>query len=294
VARERIRNDLGIHALVWTGTWDRPAVSKACRQTRATGYDLLEVPLLDPDAVDAEMTRQELDAAGLGATCSLGLSADTDISSTDTAVVERGRELLTRALQCTADIGSSYLGGVLYSALDKYRQPPSARGRANAVAVLRELADQAAGLAITLGLEPVNRYESNLVNTVEQGLDLIGTIGSEQVVIHYDSYHAHIEETDLAGPIHRAADMGRLGYVHVGENHRGGLGSGQLDFVTLFRALAEVDYSGPIVFESFSSAVVSERFVAALAIWRDPWTDNEALARDANAYLRAAIAEASA
>jgi D-psicose/D-tagatose/L-ribulose 3-epimerase len=288
-----VRNALGVHALVWTGSWDQPSVAEACRQTRAAGFDLLEVPLLDPGAVDPVMTAQELRSAGLSATCSLGLAADTDISSTDTAAVDRGQQLLSQALEVTDRIGSHYLGGVLYGALHKYSTPPSLRGRANAVGVLRELASDAADRGITLGLEPVNRYESNLVNTVEQGLDLIEDIASDQVVIHVDSYHAHIEETDVAGPIHRAAEAGRLGYVHVGENHRGGLGTGQVDFPSLFRALAEVDYAGPVVFESFSSAVVSERFVTALAIWRDPWTDNVALARAANDFLRAALVEAS-
>jgi D-psicose/D-tagatose/L-ribulose 3-epimerase len=285
-------NPLGIHALVWTGSWDRDAVVEACERTRQTGYDLLEVPLLDPGTVDPDMTADALAAAGLDATCSLGLSFDADISSTDHDVVERGHQLLLQALEVAAALGSSYLGGVLYSALGKYRTPPTERGRSNVVAVLREVASAAAERDIRLGLEPVNRYESNLVNTVEQGLDLIEDIGAEQVVIHFDAYHAHIEEEDLATPIRRAAAAGRLGYVHVGESHRGALGTGQVDLPGLFRALAEVDYRGPIVFESFSSAVVSERFVGALAIWRDLWVDNLALAQQANTYLRSALEEA--
>jgi D-psicose/D-tagatose/L-ribulose 3-epimerase len=291
-AQQLDRNPLGIHALVWTGSWDRQAVVEACERTRLTGYDLLEVPLLDPGTVDPDMTRSALTAAGLNATCSLGLSFDADISSTDQGVVERGELLLMQALEVTAALGSSYLGGVLYSALGKYTAPPTERGRANAVAVLQEVASAAAERGVLLGLEPVNRYESNLVNTVDQGLDLIDAIGSEQVTIHFDAYHAHIEETDLAAPVRRAAAAGRLGYVHVGESHRGELGTGQVDLRGLFGALAEVDYQGPIVFESFSSAVVSDQFVGALAIWRDLWTDNLALARHANTYLRSALEEA--
>jgi D-psicose/D-tagatose/L-ribulose 3-epimerase len=289
---QRSSNPLGIHALVWTGAWDRAAVAEACERTRQTGYDLLEIPLLDPGTVDPDMTRRELEAAGLEATCSLGLSFDADISSSDSDVVERGHQLLVEALEVAAAIGSPYLGGAIYSALGKYQTPPTERGRSNAVAVLRDLASAAAERDIRLGLEPVNRYESNLLNTVEQALDLIEDIGSEQVVIHFDAYHAHIEEADLATPVRRAAAAGRLGYVHVGESHRGALGTGQVDLPGLFSTLAEVDYRGPVVFESFSSAVVSERFVGALAIWRDLWVDNLALAQQANTYLRSALEEA--
>jgi sugar phosphate isomerase/epimerase len=190
-------NPLGIHALVWTGSWDRASVERACQQTRGSGFDLLEVPLLDPKTVDAAMTREILQASSLDATCSLGLSFDTDISSTDTPTVERGRQLLGHALDVADRIGSRYLGGVLYSALDKYHEPPTIRGRANAVAVLRDLAADAASRDIVLGIEPVNRYESNLINTVDQALDLIDAIGSPQIVVHLDAYHAHIEEPDL-------------------------------------------------------------------------------------------------
>jgi D-psicose/D-tagatose/L-ribulose 3-epimerase len=282
-------NPLGIHALVWTGSWDRASVERACRRTRGSGFDLLEVPLLDPKTVDAAMTRELLQASSLDATCSLGLSFDTDISSTDTPTVERGRQLLGHALDVADRIGSRYLGGVLYSALDKYHEPPTSRGRANAVAVLRDLAADAASRDVILGIEPVNRYESNLINTVDQALDLIDAIGSPQVVVHLDAYHAHIEEPDLETPVRRAHAAGRLGYVHLGESHRGALGTGQIDLPALFRALVEVDYRGPLVFESFSSAVVSTSFVGALAIWRDLWSDGVALATDANQYMRTAL-----
>lgn len=282
-------NPFGIHALVWTGSWERASVERACRRTRGCGFDLLEIPLLDPDAVDAAMTRGFLRRSGLDATCSLGLSFDTDISATDNATVERGRRKLARALDVAERIGSRYLGGVLYSALDKYHEPPTSRGRANAVAVLRDLAADAAARDIFLGIEPVNRYESNLINTVDQALDLIDAIGSPQVVVHLDAYHAHIEEADLVTPVRRASEAGRLGYVHLGESHRGALGTGQVDLPALFGALVEVDYRGPLVFESFSSAVVSASFVGALAIWRDMWKDGVALATDANQYMRAAL-----
>ena len=81
-----------------------------------------------------------------------------------------------------------------------------------------------------------------------------------------------------------AAD--RLGYVHIGESHRGYLGSGTVDFGSFFRALAMVDYDGPIAFESFSTAVVDDILSVSLAVWRNLWDDSDDLGRHANDFIR--------
>ncbi|HSK91050.1 MAG TPA: sugar phosphate isomerase/epimerase family protein [Euzebyales bacterium] len=285
-------NALGVHALVWVAGWSPEQCRRAVAATAACGYDLLEIPLLDPAEVDPQMTVAALQGHDLQATCSLGLAFDTDVSSTDTATVERGRRLLLDAVAVAADIGSVYVGGPIYSAMDKYRRPATAAGRANAVAALRSVAEAARERGVTLGFEPVNRYESNLLNTAGQALDLIDDIGADNIVVHLDSYHMHIEERDMASPVRRCAAAGRLGYVHVGESHRGHLGTGSLDLPGLFRALVDTGYGGPIVFESFSSAVVSPAFAAALAVWRDLWTDSTELARSAHRHMRAQLAAA--
>lgn len=280
-------NALGVHALVWVPGWSEHQCRQAVAATARSGFDLLEVPLLDPGEVDVAMTADVLAEHGVTPSCSLGLAFDTDISSEDADTVTRGVDLLLDAVTVAGGISSRYVGGPIYSAMDKYRRPATARGRANAVAALRTVAAAAREHDVTLGLEPVNRYESNLVNTAEQALDLIAEIGAENVVVHLDSYHMHIEQADMAGPVRRCAAAERLGYVHVGESHRGYLGTGSLDLPGLFRALADVGYTGPIVFESFSSAVVSPAFASALAVWRDLWTDGHDLVRAAHAYLTA-------
>lgn len=274
-------NPVGIHALVWTGAWDESSARDAMRRTATAGYDLIEVPLLDPGLVDATMTRELAVEHGLTTRFSTGLGPDTDISSDDADVVAAGAHLLERAIEVVAQSGSDFLGGVISSAMTKYTRLPTATGRANAVAVLREVADRAADHGITLGLEVVNRYESNLVNTADQALALVDDIGRDNVGVHLDLYHMNIEERDLAGPVRRCAEARRLVHVHVGESHRGYLGTGSVDLVGLFRALHDVGYVGPLVFESFSSVVVSEAFTTALGIWREPWQDADDLARHA-------------
>lgn len=284
-------NQIGVHALVWVGGWSEAECRKAIENSKAAGFDLIEIPVLDPSTIDINMTRQMLDLVGLKAGCSLGLSFDTDISSTDPAVVAAGERLLHQALDVARGIGADYLGGILYSALGKYSQMPTAEGRANCINVLRNLAKDAAADHITLGLETVNRYESNLLNTAAQTMEMIEDIAESNVMVHLDTYHMNIEETDFRNPVLTCGD--RLGYVHVGESHRGYLGTGTIDFTTLFNALAEIDYQGTITFESFSSAVVAPNLSTTLAIWRNLWNDGMDLACHARQFIDQELRTAS-
>jgi D-psicose/D-tagatose/L-ribulose 3-epimerase len=278
-----LRNPLGVHALVWVGDTGPASVTAAIEKTKAAGYDLLEFSLHDSLNLDVPKARRELEAAGLKVACSRGLAMDADISSDDPAVVERGEQLLHESLAIAAGLGASHLTGALYSAFGSYAHPLSAAGRANVVSVLRRLAKQAGPTGVTLGLEICNRYETNVVNTARDALRLADDIGEDNVVIHLDTYHMNIEENDMVRPVLDVGD--RLGYVHIGENHRGYLGSGHLDFTSFFHALGSIGYPGPITFESFSSAVVAPGLSADLSIWRNLWNDGEDLARHARQFI---------
>lgn len=280
-------NKLGVHALVWVGGWSAAESQQAIATTAKLGYDLIEIPMLDPSKVDPARTARELEEHGLGVITSLGLAPDTDISNADREIAARGEALLNDALGVTRDLGARYLGGVIYSALHKYSAPPTAAGRQNCIAALGRLAEKAKASGITLGLETVNRYETNLLNTGDQALAMIDEIGADNITVHLDTYHMNIEEGNLARAIESCG--ARLGYIHIGESHRGYLGTGTVDFRTVFRTLAKIGYRGAITFESFSSAVVEPQLSMALAVWRNMWTDGEDLARHAKAFMETEI-----
>ncbi|MFN8623967.1 MAG: sugar phosphate isomerase/epimerase family protein [Chloroflexota bacterium] len=276
-------NRVGIHGMVWVGGTTAEDFETAIAGSRATGYDLIELPVFDPATMPVADIVRSLERHDLGVRCSLGLPRDKDISSADRATSARGEALLHDVISVGRDIGADFVGGVISSAMTKYMEMPSAEGRANAVAAFRRLAEQAAASGITLGLEVVNRYESNLVNTAEEALALIDEIGAPNVTVHLDSYHMNIEEDDFRTPVLVCGD--RLGYVHIGENHRGYLGAGHIDFGQLFGALREVGYTGAVTFESFSSAVLEPNVSNTLGIWRNLWSDSEDLARQARRYI---------
>jgi D-psicose/D-tagatose/L-ribulose 3-epimerase len=280
---ETITNPIGVHALVWVGDTSPASLSYAIEKTKATGFDLLELSLHDSTNLDVTAAREALRSAGIGVACSRGLAFDADVSSEDTAVVERGEKLLQDSLAITHELGGTHFTGALYSALGKYGKPLTDVGRGNVVSVLRRLAQDARRRGMTLGLEICNRYETNVINTAHDALILADDIGEDNVLIHLDTYHMNIEEDDLVRPVREVGD--RLGYVHIGENHRGYLGSGHLDFTSFFHALADIGYQGPITFESFSSAVVMDGLSNDLAIWRNLWSDGEDLARHAHDFI---------
>jgi D-psicose/D-tagatose/L-ribulose 3-epimerase len=276
-------NPLGIHALVWAGGWSHEECEHAVRSTREAGYAILEIPALDPASIDIAHTKAVLAEHDVRGVCSLGLDLDADISSADPAVVARGQARLADALAVVTGIGGDYLGGAVYSALAKYDHPLDPRGRENMIAGLRTLARDAAAHGVTVGLEPVNRYESNAINTVADALAAIEEVGEPNVVVHLDVYHANIEETDFVSPVREAGD--RLGYVHIGESHRGYLGTGTIDFPAFFGALRDTGYAGPVTFESFSRAVVSADLSDRLGVWRDLWSDGMDLATHARRFI---------
>ena len=283
-------NPLGVHALVWVGGTTPTDVRIAVEQTKAAGYDLLEFSLHDSLNIDTAATRELLEGAGLRVACSRGLARDADVSSEDPDTVARGVDLLQESLRVTHEIGGTVLTGALYSAFGKAPAPLSKKGRDNVVGVLADLAAEAAPLGVTLGLEICNRYETNVVNTALEALALADDIGADNVMIHLDTYHMNIEEDDFVTPVRDVGD--RLGYVHIGENHRGYLGSGHLDFAAFFGALAEIDYRGSLTFESFSSAVLASGLSNDLAIWRNLWDDGFDLAVQARVFMADGLAAA--
>jgi D-psicose/D-tagatose/L-ribulose 3-epimerase len=233
------------------------------------------------------MTRDLLAEYGVRAHASLGLSPTTDVTSTDPSIIAKGDELLRKATDVLHELGGTELCGVLYCSLGRYPGPASKENRANSVAAMQRLSDYAADKGINISLEVVNRYESNIMNTGIEGLAFLDEVNRSNAYLHLDTYHMNIEEDGMEKSVLAAGD--RLGFVHIGESHRGYLGSGNVDFDSFFAALKKVNYQGPITFESFSSAVVDPALSNTLCVWRNLWSDSDDLASTALAFMKERI-----
>jgi D-psicose/D-tagatose/L-ribulose 3-epimerase len=274
----------GGHALVWSGDWSEAGARKSVSGAKRAGYDYVEIALLDPWKVDTKMTKDLLQEHGITATASLGLSPKTDVTSLDPKIVAAGDELLRKAVDVLHGIGGTELCGVLYSNLGKYPGPASKESYQSSVNAMQRLCDYAGDKGINVSLEVVNRYETNIINTGAEGLKFLEAINRPNAYVHLDTYHMNIEEDGMEKAVLECGD--RLGYVHIGESHRGYLGSGNVDFDTFFAALKKINYSGPIAFESFSSAVVDPALSNTLCVWRNLWSDSDDLASHALKYMK--------
>ncbi|MFQ8432229.1 sugar phosphate isomerase/epimerase family protein [Amaricoccus sp. W119] len=280
-------NKLGVHAFVWEHGWSKEQATRAINKTAEAGFDFIEAPSLDPSSINPEVTTRLLEQAGIGIAFSMGLDFDSDISSEDPEKEKRGKALLLDAVSVCRDCGGKSIAGILYSAFGKYYTQPTPGGIARSAEILREVAEVAARSDIDLCLEVVNRYETNILNTAAQGVEMCKRIDAPNVKVHLDVYHMNIEESDITSAIIDAAP--HIGYFHTGDSHRGYLGSGSIDLQSVFRAIVRAKYQGPITFESFSSRVVGQPLEGILGVWRNLWEDGFDLATHALMYTKAQL-----
>ncbi len=283
-------NPLGMHIQVWSGGWSPEEVKPVAERVAEIGYKFLELPCRAPETLHVDALGKILQANGLFAVCGFVHSLETDVASTDPAVVAKGEALMMEALAKARDLGAKRVVGCWHGALAKYTEPRSETGRRNAANALRKAAERARELGMVICLEALNRYENNFMNTADELLAMIAEVGADNLYCHLDTFHMNIEEADPAAAI-RAAGK-RLGYFHVAENYRGYLGTGTVDFTRIFRALAETGYDGPISLEVFSSAVVNPQHSGRLAIWRRVWSDSDDMSRHAYTFLRSQMESA--
>ncbi|KAA0689139.1 sugar phosphate isomerase/epimerase [Neorhizobium sp. P12A] len=274
---------IGVHSFVWSAGSSRDELERALTRTHELGYKLIEFSYLDPQQVDVKWLAGRLQELGLDVAISMGLPPEGDISSTDPSVVRNGEDILDRAVGLVRDLGGTKLAGILSSAHGKQEQAPTRRAWDTSVSALTKVADRAKASGVTLNLEIVNRFESNMLNTAAQGMAYIRDTGASNVLLHLDTFHMNIEEADVGLAIRHAAD--KIGYVHIGESHRGYLGTGNIDFAAIFDGLIAIGWNDYVTFESFSTTIVDKDLSLKTAIWRNLWTDNVSLAKHARTFI---------
>jgi D-psicose/D-tagatose/L-ribulose 3-epimerase len=139
-----------------------------------------------------------------------------------------------------------------------------------------------------LAIEPLNRYETDMINTVEQGLELCAAVDAENVGLLLDTYHMNIEEKSMGDAIRTAA--GRLFHFHACENDRGTPGTGHIPWADAFEALSDIGYTGHVVIESFTPAVTE--IARAVSLWRPLDASGDELAAAGLRFLETALAAA--
>lgn len=271
-----------IHAYAWTSSWSNEDL-QILDHAAELGLDAVEIPLMELDAVDPMALRERAATAGVGLCTSVGLAENADPTSDDERVREAAVDFLERCVDVTADMGATLFTGVTYAALGRRLDGrPSRVHLERAAEALRAAARHAARHGVTVGIEPVNRYETFLVNTAAQAVELADLVAEDNVGIHLDAYHMNIEEDEFEAPVRLVGE--RLVHFHLSESHRGIPGRGVVDWEAIMRGLHAIGHEGLVGLESFAEMSPSMR--NATCVWRDLAPSSDALVVEGLEYLR--------
>jgi D-psicose/D-tagatose/L-ribulose 3-epimerase len=275
----------GICTWVWTSPLVDDDVLPIAERARVLGFDVLEVCVEDPSLVSAEALVDARERTGIEYSVCGAFGPDRDLAHYDERPRATAAAYLDRLLELAAAIGSPHVCGPMYAAVGK---EPAVDGEARkvewdrAVTGLRAAAERAEALGVRLAIEPLNRFETDLVNTAEQGVALCEDIGSPAAGLLLDTFHMNIEEKSIGDAIRVAGD--RLVHVHACENDRGTLGTAHVQWGEVFDALRAIGYDRQVVIESFTPAVTT--IARAVCMWRPLDATGDDLAAAGLAFLR--------
>jgi D-psicose/D-tagatose/L-ribulose 3-epimerase len=276
---------VGVCTWVWAAPLREADVLPIAERVRGFGFDVLEVCIEDPDLVSAEVLVDARERTGIAYSVCGAFGPDRDFAHHDARPRGNARTYLDRLLELAAAIDSPHVCGPMYAAVGK---EPAVDDEARkvewdrAVTGLTAAAERAEALGVRLAIEPLNRFETDLVNTAEQGLALCTDIGSPAAGLLLDTFHMNIEEKSIGDAIRAAGD--RLVHVHACENDRGTLGRAHIPWPEVFTALGDVGYDGQVVIESFTPSVTT--IARAVCMWRPLDATGDALATAGLAFLR--------
>jgi D-psicose/D-tagatose/L-ribulose 3-epimerase len=269
----------GVHTSMWAGNWDRASAERAIASAVHYEMDFIEIPLLNAPAVDAGHTRALLEKHDLSAVCSLGLPQAAWPSRNPQGAID----YLKVAIDKAADIGAQALSGVTYGGIgERSGAPPTETEYDNIARALGPAAKHAKSRGVLLGIEPVNRYETHLINTGWQAVEMIERVGADNIFVHLDTYHMNIEEKGAANGILDARE--HLKYIHLSESDRGAPGAGNVPWDEVFAALAAIGFKGGLAMESFINMM--PELALSLSVWRPVAKDEAEVMRTGLPFLR--------
>jgi len=254
----------GIHAGLWQARWTDEIIP-ILRTVADLGFDGVEVSLLGMSDEKAEALGKAVRDHGLEVTCSDGLAPDKDITSENEGTRAAGIAYLKWAIETTARIGSHGLAGVVFAPWGQFDPLNKPARAARSAASLGKLHETLVRHDVTLGIEMLNRFETDLVNTATEAVGIADAANSDRVGVLLDTFHLNIEEKDIHGAI--AATGGKLAHFHVSDNDRGVPGSGHVPWDQVKAGLDEIGYDKWIVAEMF--VIAGNPASADLNIWRN-------------------------
>ena len=256
----------GINTFLFTSPFTNQS-TKLFPQFRQWGFDTIEIPIEDPSHLNPAQVKRELDRHGLvcGSVCAC-MGPDRDLRGTPQQQ-KTGLSYLLKLLDQMAGLDCRSLIGPVYSAVGRADPVPPAEYKQQWKTVARHLqtlCKEAEKRGQRVCLEPLNRFETDFINTCEQALKMVKDVGSPALKVHLDTFHMNIEQKEQAAAIRKAGRL--LGHFHACGSDRGTPGNDHIDWKPIAKALKDIRYKGDVVIESFTTDV--KVIARAAAIWR--------------------------
>jgi D-psicose/D-tagatose/L-ribulose 3-epimerase len=275
---------IGVNTLIWGASFG-PSDFHLLPRIKDAGFDGIEVPIFDPHAFEARAVGRELDRLGLERTAVTIVPRGLSLGASDGGLRGRAIEHVRACIAAARDAGIHLLSGPIYTPVGHL----TGRRRTDdewrwVVDSWQQLSRDVNAAQMGIGIEPLNRFETYFLNTIQDAVALCDAIGDPSIGILLDTFHANIEEKSLGDAVRLAVP--HLKHLHTCENDRGVPGSGHVEWPEFFAAVAEIGYTSWLTIESFGFSI--EAIAAAAAIWRDlaPLADD--IAFEGIRFLRAA------
>lgn len=277
---------LGASTFIWTSPFGDDRLDLFARAA-ALGFDVLEICIEDPSRVTAAAVARAASEAGVDVLVCGAFGPGRDVSAEEQSVRRQAGDYLRTCVDIAAEVGSPLVSGPMYATTGVTRMLSDDERRRQwerAADGLRTAAAHAAERGVALAIEPLNRFETDLVNTTEQGVRLCRDIGTDNVGLLLDTFHMNIEEKNIGDAIRGAGPY--LRHFHACENDRAAPGTGHIEWADVFAALDDIGYPGDAVIESFTPD--NKEIARAVSLWRPLAPDGDTLAAEGLRFLRTA------
>lgn len=280
---------LGANPWIWHSPVTYETLGDVLPKLSAWGFDCVEIPLENERDWAPGSVSKLLDASGLAPAAVIAvMPPGRNLVHTDPETVRVTQDYLYRCIDAARTLGAPTVAGPVYAAVGRTWRLDRAE-RAAAYEELREnlapVVAHARAAGVRIAVEPLNRYETSLLNTVDQTLEALTGLPESTIGLALDVYHQNIEERSLSEAVHRAA--GRIVHVQVCANDRGTPGADSLDWPGFLAALTMCGYWGPLCIESFTAH--NDAIAVAASVWRPLADTQDSIATDGLAFLRHAL-----
>ena len=282
---------VGVNTWVWTSPLTDDRLEQLAPRVADWGFDTIELPVEEVGDWDAARTANLLDSLGLRATVVAAMRPGRELVAADGTTIAATQEYLRRVVDMAHTVSSPVVAGPTYASVGRTWRM-SETERQDCYRALRDslapVISHARGAGVTIAVEPLNRFETSVINTVDQALEALDGLPQEACGVALDVFHMNIEEQDIPAAIRRVGD--RVAHVQVSGNDRGAPGADHVDWSGILQTLYEVRYHGPLVIESFTRD--NDTMAIAASIWRPLARSQDAIALDGLRFLTRCTGEA--